>query len=204
MNIRLYSVPVFGGAPNVGVSMWVSYVSAVGGGGGDVIASTIEYDTTDPTGFMGPVMRGPNPEEIFTVISPDGSDVDSLVSGQQICLRTSDGHFVGIDHDEENREDSIVASAVSPGIGEIFTITIMILPSLTTPSLTLDPNGPSFAVAFMGRVGYLAFPQSTDGPLDIGSSVLGPQQTFALDLLDPGRFHRRIPKVKHRGDLGRG
>jgi hypothetical protein len=56
----------------------------------------------------------------------------------------------------------------------------------------------------MGRIGYLAFPRSVDGSLDIGPSVLGPQQTFALDVLDPGRFRNRVSKAKHRGDLGRG
>src|ERR1041385_1025348 len=197
MKVRLYALPVFGGAQNVGASMWTSYVYAVNGGGGDVNARVQQYDTTDPRGFVGPVMSSPSPEETFTLVNPDESDLDSLASGQQVCLRTSDDHFVGVYHDEENHEDYIAASAVAPGVGEIFTITVMIIPSLTGPSVTLDPCGPSYAVAFMGRTGYIGFPVNGDGLLEIGAPAIGAQQKFALDVLDPKVFHRRNPKIRH-------
>lgn len=195
MRIRLYSLPTFGGATNVGVSMWVTYVYAVNGGGSDVNARMAEYDTDDPNGFVSPVMSRPSPEEIFTLLSPNGSVLNPLVSGEQVYLRTADGHYVGIEHDEDEHADYVVASALTPGLSETFVVTCIADSSLTIASTTLDPCGPSHAIGFRGRNwNYLAFPNTGDGPLSIGSPVLGSPQTFALDYLDPVPLRHKIPQ----------
>ena len=179
MRVRFYSPPFFGGLPNVGCSVWISYVYAENGGGGDIKARTVEYDSTDPNGFVNPVMSRPSPEEIFTV---EGVNREQLQSGDGINLRTSDGHYVGIDHDEEDRHDYLVASKVQPlGVGETFIVTF--LDNETASSL--DPCGPSYTVALLGHNGnYLSFPNAEGGPLVIDtSSIIGHNQKLALDYL---------------------
>lgn len=196
MRIRLYSRPTFGGNQDE-VSMWVAYVYAVNGGGGDISVKTVRYDTYDPKGFVGPVMSRPSSEEIFTLLSPSGHVLDPLMSGEQVYLRTADGHYVGIEHDEEEHQDYVVASALTPGPSETFMVTSIADSLLTDVSANFDPCGPSYAVAFRGRNwNYLTFPSTNDGPLSIPSPVLESSQTFALDFLDPRRLHIEIPKFR--------
>jgi hypothetical protein len=177
MRVRFYSPPFFAGVPNGGCTMWVSYVFAENGGGGDVMARLVEYSPPDGEPIPDNAIRAPSPDEMFGV---EGVDRDHLQSGDRIQLRTSDGHYVGILHDEEDRADYVVASASQPGIGETFEVEF--LDNLAVSSI--DPCGPSYTIALVGHnSNYLSFPWSGAGPLEICCPVIGQTQKILFDYL---------------------
>jgi hypothetical protein len=192
MHIRFYSPPYIGGLRHVGLSLWVSYVHAEGGGGGDVTARLVEVFAPWPDDFGANAIRTPSPDEVFRV---EGVSSDRLHSGNRIQLRTSDGHYVGICHDEEFREDSVVATAVQPGASETFMVEFLENRAIDG----IDPCGPSYTIALLApNSNYLSLPWSGDGPLDCCVDLIGSQQKFVFDYLpDPtqGRLPR-YPKVK--------
>ncbi len=192
MRIRLYSIPTF----DLGASMSLSFVSA---GGGSIQSTTIEIGPPIPDNAI----RLPRADEIFTV---QGIARNSLQSGDTIQLLTSDGFFVGIDHDEEDHSDTVIASDTVVGVGNTFTVTLIDDADRNqdlAEVADLDGLAPLQPVAFLGRVGYLGFSAQGDGPLelfdaplDLGSVFATNRSIFALDYVPalpmPNRPHRRI------------
>src|SRR5438552_2126538 len=107
MNVRFYSSPDTGDGQRTNS---VQYVYAVDGGGGDVRTRT---------GLEAIELSGPRVEERFVI---EGFDRDYLQPGDAIHLRTNDGHYVGILHDEDSHEDYVTASAATPGPSETFIV----------------------------------------------------------------------------------
>ena len=186
MQIRLYSLPSWAGVANVGFSLYISYVFA---GGGQIGSRTVAYDAPYWQPLPTNVMGFPRSDEIFTV----GTNRRSLQTGDVIHLRASDGNFVGIDHDEEDRNDSLVVNDPTSGLSNEFIVTVVQDPSVTQrlSSLNgLDPCGPPQAVTLLGRGQHLLSFPLDDGSLDLGGNVAGDPQTFAIDFLPDPMPHR--------------
>lgn len=163
--------------------MWVDYVAAANGGGGDVLAATEEV--TSPAGEAIPnhAIRNPHPDEVFVV---EGVDRDYLATGDRIQLRTADGHYIGLFHNEEDRENDVVATADSPGISETFQVEIIKNDERNAAAGELDTCGPPITLAFRARSqNYLAFPAAGSGqaPLSCDLPEVGNRQKFMLDYL---------------------
>lgn len=181
MRVRLYSVPYWAGLANVGFTLYISYVFT---SGGTVQSRTSAYDGTFGQPLPPNVMGFPRSDEIFTL---QGSNHRPLQTGDAIQLLASNGHFVGIDHDEDDRTDSVVANDAQSDLSDTFVVTVVQDPSvsqLLSSVNSFDPCGPPQAITLLGRnQNFLGFPPYSDGPMDVSSNIAGNSQTFAVDFL---------------------
>jgi hypothetical protein len=160
--------------------MWVSYVRAENG---CLTAETEEVSPPDGQQIPANSIRRPTPEEIFFV---EGVYRNQLQSDDIIQLRTSDGHYVGIEHNEDDHHDYVVTSATVPGIGETFIVKCL----ENIPIGELDPCGPSGTIALLGHNGnYLSFSPTETWPLEIDTNVIGSLQKFMCDYLPDSGSH---------------
>jgi hypothetical protein len=175
--------------PDQEAALFISYVFA---DGGNVSSRTVEYDTNNHEPFPPNVLGFPRMDEIFTI---EGIARPRLQTGDIIQLRANDGHFVGIDHDEEDHTDSVVENDTEAGPGDSFAVTVVqdanVVEQLSALN-GLDPYGPPQPVRLVGNNNnFLAFPAEGDGFLDISGDAAGHRQTFAIDFLPDGRKVRR-------------
>jgi hypothetical protein len=190
MHVRLYSKPFFAGAANVGASLSLSFMF----GGGGTVGSRLRVFETPPGGvapFPANVIGPPLVDELFDL---EGNYHRPLRSNDLVTFRTSDLFFVGIDHDEEAREDSVVATGSVSEDADIFEVTLVEDPDVMQEAAALgglDPDGPPQAVRLTGRnQNLLSFPLGGgDGPIQIASDAAGPWQIFLVDFVPP--FKRR-------------
>jgi hypothetical protein len=183
MRVRLYSLPHWAGLENVGFTLYISYVFS---SGGTVQCRTSSYDGSYGHPLLPNVMGFPRSDEIFTLQGVNGPPFQT---GDVIQLLASNNRFVGIDHDEEDRTDSVVANDAQPDLSDTFAVTVVQDTStgnLLSSVSGLDPCGPPQAITLMGPgQNFLRFPVTSDGPMDVDSTIVGSSQTFAVDFLPP-------------------
>lgn len=181
MRVRLYSIPYWAGVANVGFTLYISYVFT----GNDLVqCRTSAYDGSYGQPLQHNVMGSPHADEIFTV---QGTSHQPFQTGDSIQLLASNNRLVGIDHDEEDHSDSVVATDTQPGYTNTFLVTVVQDPGvvqLVNSVNGLDPVGPSQAITLSGVDNYLlGFPPSSDGAMDVGPNLGGNSQMFAVDFL---------------------
>ena len=182
MRVRLFSLPYWAGLANVGFTLYISYVFT---SGGTVQSRTSAYDGTYGQPLMPNVMGFPRSDEIFTL---QGINHRPFQTGDAIQFLASNDRFVGIDHDEDDRTDSVVASNAQPDLSNTFVVSVVQDPSVTQLLSSvngLDPCGPPQAITLGLNQNFLSFPPGSDGPMDVSSNIAGNSQTFGVDFL-PG------------------
>ena len=196
MRIRLFSQPFWSaqsGVPLPPFSLFINFVNAANGQLGTRLA---EFDSPNSTPLPPNIMGKPlAPNEIFTVTGASGN---TLQSGDNVQLQTNVKRFVGIVHDEENREDRLFAGFTDPSFNTTFVVNVLDSTALNQSLTNLDPVGPSTLVTFQGPGGYFLSFGTPNAPWMGISLYADYAQQFAVDYLpSPPKPHVR-PAPKHR------